>query len=375
MICWDNVAISSFMKNKSVRRKTPTRCGCVMKSRPNIQDLGCQFQSDMKWEDSIHCLDHITITTFWIMIRTAMKTYRMTFSKSMLTLLVSVFQGKRNLKILRLSQLRQRIQALPVLMSMFIKSLLAISVFRPGNGHYATFNPMKEYMHPHDYSHVDHEFRRFVGKHGKKYDTAEEHEKRKSTFMQNLRFIHSKNRAKLGYSLGVNHLADKTKDELKALNGFRSSGVYNGRFYLSLSMKIQLTKKFLTVQQAVNHSLTTYQVPSLPFFPINTIGDYTEPWHRSRINRSAVHAGRSERLVRLRALSFCETVEIWFDYRNKLWSTVHGDTAITDAMAAKISEHINGCWKWAVFRLKRNTAVIWGRMDTVMFRMLLCRRR
>lgn len=106
-----------------------------------------------------------------------------------------------------------------------------LPMIRPGNGHYATFNPMKEYMHPHDYSHVDHEFNRFIGKHGKKYDTVQEHERRKSNFMQNLRFIHSKNRAKLGFSLGVNHLTDKTSDELKALNGFRSSGVYNGLYF------------------------------------------------------------------------------------------------------------------------------------------------
>jgi len=106
--------------------------------------------------------------------------------------------------------------------------LTCVSFPGPGNGHYATFNPMKEYMHPHDYSHVDHEFKRFIGKHGKKYDTAEEHERRKSNFMQNLRYIHSKNRAKLGFSLAVNHLTDKTEDELKALRGFRSSGVYNG---------------------------------------------------------------------------------------------------------------------------------------------------
>lgn len=98
---------------------------------------------------------------------------------------------------------------------------------------------MKEYMHPHDYSHVDHEFKRFIGKHGKKYDTTEEHERRKSNFMQNLRYIHSKNRAKLGFSLGVNHLTDKTNDELKALNGFRSSGVYNGSYHLVLcSLKL-----------------------------------------------------------------------------------------------------------------------------------------
>lgn len=88
---------------------------------------------------------------------------------------------------------------------------------------------MKEFMHPYDSSHVENEFSRFIGKHSRKYVSAEEHELRKNIFMQNLRFIHSKNRAKLGFSLGVNHLSDKTDDEIKALRGYRPSGVYNGK--------------------------------------------------------------------------------------------------------------------------------------------------
>lgn len=98
----------------------------------------------------------------------------------------------------------------------------------PGPGHYATMNPMQEFVYPHDDSHVDNEFDRFKGKHGKKYETDTEHDNRKSIFRQNLRFIHSKNRAGLGYSLGINHLADRSADELKALRGFKSSKIYNG---------------------------------------------------------------------------------------------------------------------------------------------------
>lgn len=98
----------------------------------------------------------------------------------------------------------------------------------PGNGHYATFNPMKEFIHPADSSHVGLEHMRFIKKHGIVYATTEERMHRESVFMQNLRFIHSKNREQLGFSLGVNHLSDRTQDELKALRGFRSSRVYNG---------------------------------------------------------------------------------------------------------------------------------------------------
>ncbi|XP_055905890.1 digestive cysteine proteinase 1 [Eupeodes corollae] len=97
----------------------------------------------------------------------------------------------------------------------------------PGVGHYATFNPMQEFVHPTSDHHVEMEFKRFKSKHGVRYTNATEHEFRKNIFRQNLRYIHSKNRAKLGYSLAVNHLADKTEDELKARRGFRSSGVYN----------------------------------------------------------------------------------------------------------------------------------------------------
>lgn len=42
------------------------------------------------------------------------------------------------------------------------------------------------------------------------------------------RYIFSKNRARLGFTLAVNHLADRTENELKALRGRVYSGVYNG---------------------------------------------------------------------------------------------------------------------------------------------------
>lgn len=103
-----------------------------------------------------------------------------------------------------------------------------ISFPGPGNGHYATFNPMKEFVHPADSSHVALEHIRFMRKHGVVYATMTERMHRQNVFMQNLRYIHSKNRERLSFSLGVNHLADRTEDELKALRGYKSSGVYNG---------------------------------------------------------------------------------------------------------------------------------------------------
>uniref|UniRef100_A0A2M4AIZ6 Putative cathepsin l n=1 Tax=Anopheles triannulatus TaxID=58253 RepID=A0A2M4AIZ6_9DIPT len=98
----------------------------------------------------------------------------------------------------------------------------------PGNGHYATFNPMQEFVHPRSEEHLHDEFSRFKGKHQKTYASDREHEHRMNVFRQNLRFIHSHNRANRGFTVAVNHLADRTEDEMKSLRGFRSSSVYNG---------------------------------------------------------------------------------------------------------------------------------------------------
>lgn len=97
----------------------------------------------------------------------------------------------------------------------------------PGPGHMATFNPASEFVHPHVTDHINHEFERFKGKNNRLYDD-EEHENRKNLFRQNLRFIHSKNRQRKGYSLAVNHLADRTEDELKALRGYKPSKPIGG---------------------------------------------------------------------------------------------------------------------------------------------------
>ncbi|XP_034480335.1 digestive cysteine proteinase 1 [Drosophila innubila] len=96
----------------------------------------------------------------------------------------------------------------------------------PGTGHFATFNPMREFISGSD-EHVDNAFHHFKRKHGIDYSDDKEHEHRKNIFRQNLRYIHSKNRAKLSYTLAVNHLADKSEEELKARRGYKSSGVFN----------------------------------------------------------------------------------------------------------------------------------------------------
>jgi len=97
----------------------------------------------------------------------------------------------------------------------------------PGVNHIYTFNPVKEFIHNYD-DHMESAFDQFKKRHNREYADDLEHTKRKESFRQNLRFIHSKNRAGLGFQLGVNHLADRTDLELKALRGKQYSGGYNG---------------------------------------------------------------------------------------------------------------------------------------------------
>ncbi|CAB3232442.1 unnamed protein product [Arctia plantaginis] len=98
----------------------------------------------------------------------------------------------------------------------------------PGDRHYATFNPMMEFIHPARDDHIHHEFDRFKNKHTKQYSSDLEHERRLNVFRQNLRFIYSHNRARRTFRVAVNHLADRTDEELSALRGRRYSGPNNG---------------------------------------------------------------------------------------------------------------------------------------------------
>ncbi|XP_078671018.1 digestive cysteine proteinase 1-like [Branchiostoma floridae x Branchiostoma belcheri] len=91
----------------------------------------------------------------------------------------------------------------------------------PGVEHHMTFNPMKDFMEHHQGNDRTHQlFREYRQKHGRTYhDGSREHAQRHSVFTTNSRLIHSKNRANLGYTLAINHLADRTDDELKMMRG------------------------------------------------------------------------------------------------------------------------------------------------------------
>ncbi|CAH1182111.1 unnamed protein product [Phyllotreta striolata] len=100
----------------------------------------------------------------------------------------------------------------------------------PGNQIVHNFNPLAEFVAPVRTDHVDSRFEEFVQTHGKRYESTHEHSLRKDAFRHNLRFIEAHNRKGEGYTLGVNHLADLTNDELrvKAPRGRLASKGYNG---------------------------------------------------------------------------------------------------------------------------------------------------
>ena len=88
----------------------------------------------------------------------------------------------------------------------------------PGAQNRASANPMREFIHG-DESHMHAAFDDFKAQHGVAYDTEIEHVERKHIFRHNLRYIGSVNRQALTYTLAVNHLADRSDEELRVLTG------------------------------------------------------------------------------------------------------------------------------------------------------------
>nr|XP_060640291.1 digestive cysteine proteinase 1-like [Anolis sagrei ordinatus] len=62
-------------------------------------------------------------------------------------------------------------------------------------------------------------FHHYRKKYKKTYISEQEIEQRANTFIHNMRFVHSKNRANLSFKLTLNHLADHTPEELAAMKG------------------------------------------------------------------------------------------------------------------------------------------------------------
>ncbi|KZC04596.1 Counting factor associated protein D, partial [Dufourea novaeangliae] len=107
------------------------------------------------------------------------------------------------------------------------ENVTCVSFPGPGEKHIYTFNPIREFVHNYD-AHVNEAFEDFMKAHGREYTNHVEHITRKEVFRQNLRFIHSINRANRGYQLNVNYLVDRTDVELMALRGKQYTKGYNG---------------------------------------------------------------------------------------------------------------------------------------------------
>ncbi|XP_019368053.1 PREDICTED: digestive cysteine proteinase 2-like [Gavialis gangeticus] len=70
-------------------------------------------------------------------------------------------------------------------------------------------------------------FHHYKTRFGKSYGGEWELEHRKHVFTHNMRYVHSKNRANLPYKLALNHLADRTLEEVAVLRGRLRSGKPN----------------------------------------------------------------------------------------------------------------------------------------------------
>ncbi|XP_061452508.1 digestive cysteine proteinase 2-like [Rhineura floridana] len=101
----------------------------------------------------------------------------------------------------------------------------------PGAGpdHRILANPMQEFVGRAGEVSRDHEhlFHHYKEKFRKTYKSEKEMERRKHSFIHNMRYIHSRNRANLSYKLAVNHLADHTTEEMAVLRGRLKTGEPN----------------------------------------------------------------------------------------------------------------------------------------------------
>ncbi|XP_029920021.1 digestive cysteine proteinase 1 [Myripristis murdjan] len=91
----------------------------------------------------------------------------------------------------------------------------------PGVEHHMLANPMKDLVHTSASGHAQRMFGHFKEKFQRQYADEREHEKREHAFVHNLRFVHSKNRAGLSFSLALNSLSDRTMSELATMRGRR----------------------------------------------------------------------------------------------------------------------------------------------------------
>ncbi|KAK2886957.1 hypothetical protein QQF64_014125 [Cirrhinus molitorella] len=80
-------------------------------------------------------------------------------------------------------------------------------------------NPIQDYVSTSPVSHAHRLFGPFKEKFSRQYESDKEQEERENYFIHSQRFVHSRNRAGLTYSVGINHFADRSKAELARMTG------------------------------------------------------------------------------------------------------------------------------------------------------------
>ncbi|XP_078279152.1 digestive cysteine proteinase 1-like [Rhinoraja longicauda] len=100
----------------------------------------------------------------------------------------------------------------------------------PAVEHRILVNPMEGLVGTGQEDRTHHVFRHYKETFGWEDEEGEsEQENRRTTFTHNMRYIHSRNRAQLSYKMGVNHLADRTDQEMAAMRGrLKGSSLNNG---------------------------------------------------------------------------------------------------------------------------------------------------
>jgi len=86
---------------------------------------------------------------------------------------------------------------------------------------------MAEFIHNDD-SHLDPMFNEFTEIRAQNYTSTEEYKQRREVFRNNVRFVFSTNRAGKSYKVKLNHFADRTDDEMRAMLGTKKSLTFNG---------------------------------------------------------------------------------------------------------------------------------------------------
>lgn len=106
----------------------------------------------------------------------------------------------------------------------------------PGHQNVALMNPIREFIHG-ESSHIGSSFDDFMAKHNKSYAGEGEMTLRQKNYLHNYRYVMSENRRSFSFKVGINHLADRSDDELRVLRGRQKSNTaYNGAMSFDKSM-------------------------------------------------------------------------------------------------------------------------------------------